>query len=235
MKRIVISLLVLSVALLGCYTENRAVKQVAKAVNSRHALAAVDIVREKFPCVPTAPPDSTRFLKSIEELKALLKQSGDKKPELDDKQVKRIADSLKAHYSPSLNELKGCLETTQSLFDYAAGLQVQIAKLQKDSIAAVKLRKEVEDRIQNIAPITQPVRDSIESAKAYQEIEKWKTKYNIDHQWRVEKEAKEDGKFVLLIPMWIIWALFILAGLAALAWWKGFNPFALLRRKKSTT
>lgn len=236
MKRITqVSVLVLLLFGAGCYTENRAIKQVAKAVASKHALAAVDIVREKFPCVPVAPPDSTKFLKSIEALKELLKEKENSKPELDAVQAKHIVDSLQEHYAPSLTELQGCLETTQSLFDYAAELQIRIAKLQKDSTAAKKFRADVDARLTDIQPVVQMVRDSIESAKSAAEISKWKMLYQIDHKWRVDKEAREKGNFVVLIPHLILWVLLVLAGLAALAWWKGFNPLALLRRKKSTT
>lgn len=231
----------LFLCVVGCDTQRKAVKQATKAMASKHSLAAAEVVRKIYPCVPSAP-DSAKFLKSIAELKILLNAADAEKAEIKttvQTRVKRVKDSLEQYYSPSLEQLEGCRETTQELFDYASTLQVTVenltSRIVRDSTKHKKFRDDVAFQLENVKPVIQLVKDSIESAQAAKEISQWKTKYEIDHQWRVEKEAKERGKIVMLIPDWIPWLLFVLAGLAALAWWKGFNPLSLLRRKKSTT
>lgn len=240
MKSSYIFVLLLFFGIASCDTEKRIIRQAQKTMSSKHSLAAAEVMRAKYPCVPTAPPDSTRFIKSIEELKNLLKRKDEAdglNAEFYQYRLKQVRDSFTKVFSKPLLTLEECTENQSYLISQVSKYKVRydsvVTRSSRQYEETERIKRQFASQLDSIKPVIQLLKDSIDGQKCAEEIASWRLKYEIDHQWREKREAKEQGKYVWYIPKWIIWLLFALGGLSVFATAKGFNPFSLLRLRRT--
>lgn len=231
----IVTLIILSVILSSCYTENKAGKQVAKALREYPDTAAA-LIRDDFPCVD-GNPDSTEFKASIDSLRKQLADTAGKIVKASTERVKEIRDSLIRAQAASGDDCSTLLAQTT---DYIAQSNVTRDSLKWELDNEKGIRRRLAAYINNIKPVIQPVEDSAkirlankDRDKAIMEAVGWKALYDQDHAWRVKQEKKMAGSLVIYIPWWLIIVAGIILGLSIFARIKAgvFNPLKLLTKK----
>lgn len=202
-------LVVIVAALLpGCYTEQKATKQVDKAAGQYPEMVAKK-TRDKFPCITTSV-DSSQYLSSIDSLKKYL-GAAEKETDAVKARQQHIYDSLVQQIGLASNEfiVYDCGEETKAAYAYAAKLQ---AKTEQQEKTINKLTSS----IGSIKPVYVKTEDSAKIFLYQKELSRandstlyYKTLYQADHEWRLKKEQREKGNLVILIP----WILIIAAAL----------------------
>ena len=166
----------------SCYTAKKAEKQQDKVIERFPEIAAKKMI-ERFPRVTVRDTiintvvDSAGFLLSIREIE----------------EAGWIIDSLQGRVNALSNDTKKLCVDFILLNDALSNENKRLIKI----ISNIKPVIEYRERV-----ITVQDTETIYLLK--REINEWKEKYVIDHDWRVLKEKKEKGKLVILIPWWLI-------------------------------
>jgi len=222
-------------SLSSCYTENKAGKQVAKALREYPDTAAA-LIRDEFPCVD-GKPDSTEFKKSIDSIRKHLADTASKIVKASADRVKEIRDSLIQAQAASGDD---CSTLLAQATDYIAQSNVTRDSLKWELDNEKGIRRRLAAYINNIKPVIQPVEDSAKIKLANRDLDKalteaagWKALYEVDHAWREKQEKKMAGSLMIYIPWWMIIVLGIVLGLSIVARIKAgvFNPLKLLTKK----
>lgn len=221
--------------LTGCYGPNKAGKQVARALQEYPDTAA-SLIRDEFPCVD-GKPDSTKFLKSIDTLKKLLRISSTEAKAYSGR-LQQITDSLRRAQKNSGDD---CNTLLWQATDYIAQCNMTKDSLNKALEDEKEIKRQILRWVDNIQPVIQPVEDSAkirlltrDRDKALMEANGWKTLYDQDHAWRVKQEKRMAGALDIYIPWWLIVLLAVGAGLVLVARIKKgvLNPLALFKKSK---
>lgn len=224
------AILVAAALLSSCYTQNKAGKQVARALREYPDTAAA-LIRDDFPCVD-GKPDSTEFLKSIDDLKTLLR-TADNRAKAYSGRLQQIRDSMRMAQAASGDD---CPTLLAQATDYIAEANLTIDSLKWELDSEKGVRKKLTSYVNNIKPVIQPVEDSAKIRLANRDRDYWAMKYQIDHEWRVNQEKKMEGTLPLYPPWWLIIVLAIVSGLLIAAKIKKgiLNPLALFTKKNNT-
>lgn len=234
--RLFLRIFFLTLFIQSCFTPEKAKKQQDKILR-KHPEVAAEKIRTAFPCVTTSV-DSLEYLKSMKSLDSLLKDTASKLVTATADRIKKVKDSLRLAIIGEKDSTMRCEEERDGLLDYASKLQVKNEGLERELQRNISVIKTLAEQVRNIKPIVKTIEDSakiyvamLAQTKAEKEALEWKLKYEIDHKWRVEKEAKEKGKLIIMIPwMWIIVLMSIIGLLVFLrlkfGLLKGFNPFS---------
>lgn len=224
---------VLAAMLTSCYNSSKAAGQINKAIAAYPDTSAA-ILRNRFPCI-TKETDSSSFLASVDSLKKILDQA-QADIFISDERVLAVRDSLhKALTRSGDTILNDCSEENKMLLEYASRLQVENENLKARDAQNKRQNDELRRQIAGIKPVVKTIEDSAKIFLAQRESQKWKEKYDIDHDYRVKREKKERGHFVVYIPKWIIYLLIGLGGLAIFSGFKlgTFNFLKLFLGRKS--
>lgn len=215
----------LLVILSSCYNQKKAVKQAVKAMNEYPDTTGA-IFREEFPCVPVSV-DSSGFKESIAELEKKLDTAKTQRADTV-KRLQEVTDSLKKLREQMNSD--DCPTLLENAELYGARMQVENEQLKSDLQKKDASLSEARRLLKNIKPIKETVEDSSKIWAAIGDRDRVQKLYDIDHAWRVEREAKDKGKVLIRIPEWIIIVLLIIGGLSIVAriWKKSFNPLSLL-------
>jgi len=199
----------------SCYTEKKAADQVDKAL-SEYPEVAAKLIREEFPCVDgdttiiNITTDSSEFVRTRDS--AILES----------KKTKVSLDSIRER----IKSLPDAVKEVCGDYELIIDAQKQENDVLNRLLANVKPKIVYRDNIIR-------VEDSAKIFLAIKEKNEYKKLYEIDHDYRLKKEAKEKGKLVIYIPKWLIVLLIIISGLLIYTKVKtGFiNPVKLLPRK----
>jgi len=204
----------------GCYTPQKASRQIDKAI-SRHPQVAAIKTRAAFPCITTSV-DSSAYLRWKATLDSILEDNQNEALAKDER-INQVEDSLRKLQHETKDTLfSDCSDENESLIQYAARLQAD--NEQKD-----KIIKALKKAAASPAPVQTAIKDSAEIFLAMAEAKrqsdtaaKYKVLYEQDHAWRTAKENREAGNLVIYIPWkWIIVIAILLAGWAFIKWRAG--------------
>lgn len=203
----------------GCYTPQKAARQIDKAI-THHQETAAKKTRAAFPCITTSV-DSSAYLRWKATIDSILEDNQNEALAKDER-INQVEDSLRHLQKHKDTLFTDCADENDALIKYAAKLQTENEQLRRIN-AALKKASSIP------APVQTAIKDSAEIFLAMAETKrqtitatKYRTLYQQAHAWRQAKEQKEAGKLVIYIPWkWIIVIAILLACWAFIQWRAG--------------
>ena len=147
--------------LTGCYNQQKATQQTARALDKFPAVAA-DLIRKYFPCVTTSS-DSTEYKKSISRLDSILKA---KDTVITESQARldQVRDSLNnVLLQPKDTTINDCQEECAAVVNYASKLYVKNENLLLQLANKNRVIDQLQKEIVNIRPVKDRVKDSADN------------------------------------------------------------------------